>query len=282
MRTRTIPPLVFAGILGASPALAQAPPSAGPIASIEWLRQHADDPKVVIISTDSPESFARGHIPRAALVPHDDLLDRGEHRFPAPADLARRFARAGASDGARIVLYGNEPLALGWTYVALATIGHADHTSVLDGNVRAWQAAGHPVASGAASPVEGRLTPRPASGVLVDRAWVRGRLDDAATKLLDVRSPGEWKGGTIPGGVPLAWRDLYADVDTGRLKPAADLRDVFTRAGVRNGQTAVTYCAVGMRASLAYFAARAAGLPARVYLGSWTDWTSDSSSPISR
>jgi thiosulfate/3-mercaptopyruvate sulfurtransferase len=57
---------------------------------------------------------------------------------------------------------------------------------------------------------------------------------------------------------------------------------VFERAGLRAGQTAVMYCAVGMRASLAYFAARAAGLPARVYLGSWTDWTRDALSPIAR
>jgi 3-mercaptopyruvate sulfurtransferase SseA len=37
-----------------------------------------------------------------------------------------------------------------------------------------------------------------------------------------------------------------------------------------------------MRASLAYFAARAAGIPARVYVGSWADWSSDPSSPIAR
>jgi thiosulfate/3-mercaptopyruvate sulfurtransferase len=56
----------------------------------------------------------------------------------------------------------------------------------------------------------------------------------------------------------------------------------FEKAGVGAGQTLVTYCAIGMRASLAYFAARAAGIPARVYVGSWADWSSDPTSPVSK
>jgi 3-mercaptopyruvate sulfurtransferase SseA len=37
-----------------------------------------------------------------------------------------------------------------------------------------------------------------------------------------------------------------------------------------------------MRASLMYFAARAAGFPAKVYVGSWQDWSRDSKNPIVR
>jgi 3-mercaptopyruvate sulfurtransferase SseA len=35
-----------------------------------------------------------------------------------------------------------------------------------------------------------------------------------------------------------------------------------------------------MRASLMYWAARAAGLPARAYVGSYQDWQMDSTDPI--
>jgi 3-mercaptopyruvate sulfurtransferase SseA len=37
-----------------------------------------------------------------------------------------------------------------------------------------------------------------------------------------------------------------------------------------------------MRASLMYFAARAVGVPAKVYVGSWQDWSHDSKNPIVR
>jgi 3-mercaptopyruvate sulfurtransferase SseA len=42
----------------------------------------------------------------------------------------------------------------------------------------------------------------------------------------------------------------------------------------------VTYCAVGMRASLMGWAVRSVGIPARIYLGSWQDWSGNPSNPI--
>jgi thiosulfate/3-mercaptopyruvate sulfurtransferase len=208
-------------------------------------------------------------------------LDHNGHRLKPPAELAAVLARAGATDTGRIVLYG-EPLAVGWLFHAFASLGHANRVSLLDGNYTAWLAAGFPSSKDSPPPAGGRLTVRPAPDVAVDRAWVRNHLNDATTRLLDVRSPREWERGMIPNATQFLWADLYTDVKTRRFKSPQELRAAFERAGVGKGQTVVTYCAVGMRASLAYFAARAAGLPARVYVGSWDDWTSDPASPVSK
>ena len=81
------------------------------------------------------------------------------------------------------------------------------------------------------------------------------------------------------GAVKIRWEEFYANEGQGRLKTPAELRKVFERAGVAD-QTVVTYCAVGMRASLAYFAARAAGLPVLLYQGSMNDWESRPGAPI--
>ena len=56
--------------------------------------------------------------------------------------------------------------------------------------------------------------------------------------------------------------------------------NVFERAGVKPGQQIVTYCAVGMRASLMAWAATSLGLPAQVYVGSWQDWSQDAANPV--
>lgn len=276
--------LVSPFVPSAAPRQAPAAQQAGSIVSLDWLRQRLDSPgreAVAVIAVDrDPTTFERGHIPTARLLPHDATLDHTSHRLLQPAELARVLSLAGAHDGAQIVLYGDDPLSLGWLYMALASIGHADHTFVLDGNVNAWRAAGYPVATDAAPAGAGRMTVRAAPEIAVDRIWVRTHLDDQATRLLDVRSPREWQDGTIPNSTPLLWQDLYADVKLGRFKTPAALREVFERVGIRSGQTAVTYCAVGMRASLAFFAARVAGIPAKVYVGSWVDWTADPSSPI--
>jgi len=84
----------------------------------------------------------------------------------------------------------------------------------------------------------------------------------------------------LPGATLVLWQDLFADQRTLKFKPLDEIRALFARAGVAKNQQVVTYCAVGMRASLMYFAARAAGVPARVYVGSYQDWRHDSSNPI--
>ena len=104
---------------------------------------------------------------------------------------------------------------------------------------------------------------------------------DPKIRLADVRSDDEWNRGMIPGAVKLRWQEFYANEAQGRLKTPAELRKVFERAGVTD-QTVVTYCAVGMRASLAYFAARVAGLPVLLYQGSMNDWESRPGAPIKR
>jgi thiosulfate/3-mercaptopyruvate sulfurtransferase len=267
---------------GSSPTMAQttAARAVEPVTSMNWLKQHLGEPGVVVIATDDTPPFERGHIPTARFVGHDATIDHNGHKLIAPSGLATVLARAGASDQAtRIVLYG-EPLAVGWLYHAFAALGHADRVSILDGNYTAWLAAGFPSSTETPSAASGRLTSKPASDVAVDRAWVRAHLDDKTTKLLDVRSSQEWERGMMPNATRFLWGDLYSDVAARRLKSRQEMAAVFKRAGVAPGQTVVTYCAVGMRASLAYFAARAAGIPARVYVGSWEDWTSDPSSPI--
>jgi len=64
------------------------------------------------------------------------------------------------------------------------------------------------------------------------------------------------------------------------FKSIDEIRALLTKAGVAPNQSVVTYCAVGMRASLMYWAARTAGINSRVYVGSWQDWQRDSGNPI--
>jgi thiosulfate/3-mercaptopyruvate sulfurtransferase len=282
--TRIASVAVLAVLACVAPCAAQSTASgasAGPIVSIDWLKQHLNDPGIAVIATNDTPPYESGHIPKARFVGHDGTLEHESHRLLAPEKLAAALASAGATDSTQIVLYG-EPLAVGWLYYAFASLGHADRVSVLDGNYAAWLAAGNPASTDVPAPGTGRLTTKPSPDIRVDRTWVRSHLDDPKTRLLDVRSPREWEQGVIPNSTKFLWADLYADVKTRRLKSPADMRAAFEKAGVGAGQTVVTYCAVGMRASLAYFAARAAGIPARVYVGSWADWSSDPTSPVSK
>ena len=275
----------IATLLLALPATSHAAPQAtaapGPLVSTEWLQQHLDDPLVRIVVTGDEGRYDRGHIPGARFLEHMDTLGSG-HALQPPEPLAAVLAKAGATDGVRVILYGDTPMTTGWVYMALASVGHAADVSMLDGNVEPWRSEGRPVSTTAPPAATGRLTVRPAPDIAVDAAWVRSRLESQAVRLLDVRTTGEWNAGHLPGATLVLWQELFADQRTLKFKSPDELRALFVRAGVQPGQQIVTYCAVGMRASLMYWAAVAAGLPARVYVGSWQDWRRDSTNPVVR
>ncbi len=260
-------------------AAAQSPtPGPGPLVSTEWLQQHLDDPLVRIIATGRQDLYDRGHIPGARFIEIMTTLE-SDHLLQARA-LAAVLAKSGAADSCRVILYGDRPMATGWLFMAIASLGHASDVSMLDGNFDLWLAEGRLVSTTAPPAASGRLSVRPAPDVVVDAGWVRSRLESPAIRVLDVRTTREWEAGHLPGATLVSWQDLFADQRTLRFKSIDELRALFARAGVQPGQQVVTYCAVGMRASLMYWAARAIGVPARVYVGSFTDWQRDSTNPI--
>jgi thiosulfate/3-mercaptopyruvate sulfurtransferase len=253
--------------------------SVEPIVSTDWLQAHLDDPHVRVIFVGDRGAYDHAHIPGARFLEHMDTVGSG-HRPLAGDELARVLAKAGAEDGSHVVLYGDTPMATGWVYMTFAIIGHGADTSMLDGGIELWQSQKRPTATTARAAGTGRLTVRPAPDVMVDAAWVKSRLESPNVHLLDVRTDDEWKQGHLPGATLVYWQDLFADRKTLKFKPIDEIRALFARAGVSGNHEAVTYCAVGMRASLMYFAARAAGVPARVYVGSYQDWSRDSTNPI--
>jgi 3-mercaptopyruvate sulfurtransferase SseA len=262
--------------------------SVEPTVSTAWLQAHLSDPQVRIVYTGDRGAYDRAHIPGARFIDHMDTLagqmNSGggmDHRMLPVSELAKVLAsKAGAADGTHIVLYGDQPMQIGWIYMTLAAVGHAGDVSLLDGNTNLWRAEDRPVTTDVTPPGGGSLTVQPAPDVIVDAPYVKARLQSPDVKVLDVRTTMEWNNGHLPGATLILWQDLYVDQRTQKFKPIAEIRALLTKAGVAPNQSVVTYCAVGMRASLMYWAARAAGVNARVYVGSWQDWQRDSGNPI--
>lgn len=257
--------------------------SVEPMVSTAWVQAHLTDPQVRIVFTGDRGTYDRGHIPGARFIDHMDTvtMNGNEHRLMSLPDLAKTLAaKAGVADGTHIVLYGDAPMETGWVYMAFAAVGHESDVSMLDGGINLWRAEDRPVSNDAPPPGSGTFSVRPAPNVIVDAAYVKERLQSPAVKILDVRTTMEWNGGHLPGATLILWQDLYADQRMLKFKSVDEIRGVFAKAGVAPNQSIVTYCAIGMRASLMYFAARVAGVPARVYVGSWQDWRRDANNPI--
>jgi thiosulfate/3-mercaptopyruvate sulfurtransferase len=261
--------------------------SVEPIVSTAWLQAHLADPQVRIVVTGDRGIYDRGHIPGARFIDHMETVGMQtgtagmEHRMLPLAELAKVLAaKAGAADGTHIVLYGDTPMQTGWIYMTLAATGHADDVSMLGGGINLWRAENRAVTTDPPPASTGTYTVRPAPDVVVDAAYVKERLQSPDVKVLDVRTTMEWSNGHLPGATLILWQDLYADQRMQKFKSIDEIRALIMKTGLTPNQSVVTYCAVGLRASLMYWAARASGIPARVYVGSWQDWQRDSSNPI--
>ena len=111
----------------------------------------------------------------------------------------------------------------------------------------------------------------------------------AARRLVDSREPARYRGETEPidriaGHVPGARNHYFAhNLGTdGRFLDPATLREGLERAldGVPAGE-AVFYCGSGVSACHNLFALAHAGMPAaRLYVGSWSEWSSDPQRPV--
>ena len=96
---------------------------------------------------------------------------------------------------------------------------------------------------------------------------------ERGTVLLDARSAKEFDAGRIPGARLLPWQEVYDDPKLQIFKSPAELVRLLGSAGATAARPAITYCQIGLRSSVLYFAARYAGLDVRNYVGSWSDWS---------
>ena len=263
--------MVLGTLLVACPAAAQTRPVGPPlVVSTTWLADHLRDPNVVVLQT-SQAAPGREQIPGAQLVPHDSLMTMGaSHDLAGASDLVTTLERAGVSNGSHVVIYG-EPLASGWLFFALDYLGH-ERTSMLDGGLDKWKAEGRPVSDVGTPPPSGRFQPRLRPQVKASAETVQNRAADAVA-LVDARSEKEYVAGHIPGAQLLTWQNVYSDLKLQVFKSPTEIAALFTAAGASSGKTAITYCQIGLRSSLLYFAARYSGLNASNYVGSWSEWS---------
>ena len=83
----------------------------------------------------------------------------------------------------------------------------------------------------------------------------------------------------------IAWngdtRDRIRLLKEGRFRPSAELRAIYDRLGAAQASELVASCGSGVTACHTLLALELAGLPrGKLYVGSWSDWSSQPGVPI--
>lgn len=245
---------------------------------------------------DGRDAYRQGHVPGAVYVSlEDDLADhsvtgRGRHPLPSGQAVQAAARRWGLRTGVPTVVYDDwnrAGSARAWWVLRAAGISDV---RILDGGLAAWTGAGGGLE-------EGETSPAPGDVVVAHDDLYRGALPTLSAAevaafggvLLDARAPQRFRGedepvdpvaGHIPGARNAPSTGLLAA--DGTFLGAADLTDFFGRRGVADGagEGVGAYCGSGVTAAVAVAALAAVGVDARLFPGSWSEWSSDPARPV--
>lgn len=257
---------------------------------VTWLKENMDN--VVLVDATPEKGYKKGHIEGAMNIQWQDLsnmaVKQGEEGWGVilpQAELEKKIGSFGI-DGSKTVVVYNDPTGLGeegrvfWTF----KVAGIENVKMLYGGSPAWENSGGEMVKDvpAVSPVDFKIEKYDDSR-LATTEYVKNNL--SKIKLVDTRSPEEFNGetnhgenykgekaeGHIEGAIPLHYQDLYND--DGTIKDIPELKEIFTKAGLKPEDEIVTYCTVGIRSGFTAEILRMCGYTnVKNYNGSFSEW----------
>lgn len=236
-----------------------------------------------------PEAYAEGHIPRAHYVELRAELagpkspTGARNPLPDAAALEASLRAWGITDTSRVVVYADaDAPSTGRAWWVLTWAGVQD-VRILEGGWQAWVADGHALSAEATAPAEpGDFVVRP--GQLRDIG-----PDDAAAlaaegRLVDARGAEYFElvadnraTGHIPGATNVPYDAFFAA--DGSVRSSEEIRALFVDAGIDLEQPVGIYCGGGVSAAFEASVLAGLGVETSLYVGSWSEWSSDPARP---
>ncbi len=266
------------------------------------LVPHLNDPDWAIIDCrfdiNAPargaEQYTESHIPGARYADLDKHLSgpktgtNGRHPLPVPEALRHDLGLLGIGPATQVVAYDADSS----TYAArlwwlLRWMGH-EAVAVLDGGYARWCREGYPVRDGTEPFSTGNFNGAPREGQSLTVLDVMNGLHLPTRLLVDSRSNERYHGvnetidktgGHIPGACNYFFQQNLTPEKTFKTPEELNAQWALVLNGRDPGEL-VLYCGSGVTACNNLLALEQAGLSgARLYPGSWSEWSADPDRP---
>ncbi|MBN9430316.1 MAG: sulfurtransferase [Burkholderiales bacterium] len=239
-------------------------------------------------------AYELGHLPGSVSVPYSQWRGPKENpgALPEPAKLTQLLQRLGLErDTETVVVYeGKDATDFGAAARVYFTLKAAGLTnlSILNGGVKAWQAAGKPLSTDAAPAIKpSTYVARIDDGMVATRQEVELAVKNKAGVLIDARPAPFFLGETrhaaakVPGTIEGAKNISHAiwfGKDSSALRPTDEIRRIAQQNGLvppADGSQTVSFCNTGHWASTNWFVlSEVLGQPnVAMYPDSMVDWS---------
>jgi len=262
---------------------------------VQWLKDNLD--KVIIVDSRPDTEYNKGHIPGAVNATWQSWCDMqgkpGESGWGVvlPKDeLSSKIAALGISGEKPVIVYAQPP---GWgedgCILWMLKMAGVENAKMLDGGYAAWEAAGNDTSEEAVKPTAAAFKiAKLDENLTASTEYIKNNL--GKVKIIDSRSDKEYKGATdygeargghLPGAISIPFENMFNQDNT--LKNSEQLKQMFTKAGLKPDDEIVTYCTAGIRSGYMALVMRAVGFEkARNYDASFYEWAGNMSLKVEK
>ena len=267
----------------------------GLLIEAEQLVPHLGNKKLRIVDLSRASVYDQLHIPHALHLKPKFLVRQDEQAtglLPDAEGLRELISYLNISPEHHVVVYDDEGGAWAGRLIwNLHCLGF-ENTSLLNGGIHAWLAAGLPTTS------EVEQFESVSTLVQVDQAKIQqyrieytellDKVQSSQVQLWDCRTEDEYtglrlaarRGGHIPNALHFEWSTALNRENHLRLHPLERTQQRLEQLGFNLNEPVVVYCQSHHRSGLAYILGRLLGWNIQAYDGAWSEWGNRLDSPI--
>lgn len=261
------------------------------VVSVDWLYNRLDDEQVVPVDCRfylqnkdrGQEEYHDAHIPGARYADLEKNLSGpvrdhgGRHPLPDIEQFVKFLESIGIDHTKTIVAYDAQNTAMAARFWwMLKYLGH-EKVYVLDGGFQAWEKKNYPLTEKLPDVEKVTFTPKVQEEMVADLEEVQQGTVNGQVTLIDARDESRYLGRSEPidpkpGHIPSAINRFFMEnIEQGKWKSPEELKQRFNK---QMDQQVINYCGSGVTACVNILALDEIGKASKLYVGSWSDWSS--------